>query len=469
MKQGKVICDIKEHIKVLGFKDTSDYSKWCIQQGFKKSLNKTPKDMDREIYFMRGSNSERVLLERKVFKKGIPHLIKVLREGLSVPRYFYEDISNYYNKLATEKRADYLLFLEHLNKTSKLLEDEKDSDTVLRVLRVYSYNSFFIRNIKDWEPKSHNNLKQFSSLIRYLFTNYSIPLFMDSAWHDKADLPLEWFFEICWGNNIRKCTKLPFQVTKRMAHLFMCAPDHLEFLSALRYARVTSLDGDYRLFKELEGTRLTFWKDEDFAVSVIKFFADNPMLDRVHVGPIIDYIQNIKFTPVDVFREGVMVSQGPQKPNFSMSNRSPNALLEVVESWHKLLNNEKKAADTTKWESAKIPDFMLSEGKEGTANNKIWRISELLSSAELKAEGRAMSHCVASYSNSCKSRTSGIWSLTSESFCNVTSMVTIEINLKSKEIVQARGKRNRKPEEKEWQMILKWAGLNKLSVASYFK
>jgi len=172
---------------------------------------------------------------------------------------------------------------------------------------------------------------------------------------------------------------------------------------------------------------------------------------------------------VDVFKDGVWVSQGPPKPNFSMSNRSPGALLEAVETWHKVLNNEKKSEDMSQWESAGIPNFMMSEGKEGTQNHRVWRIRELLSPSELRAEGRAMLHCVASYSKSCKSRMSGIWSLTVENIGNVSNMVTIEINLKGREIVQARGKRNRKPEEKEWQVILKWANANNIYVAPYIK
>ncbi len=61
-------------------------------------------------------------------------------------------------------------------------------------------------------------------------------------------------------------------------------------------AQVHALGGDRRLADALRGTQLvTDLRDNDFALSVIRFFIRNPMLDTVQIAPIIDYIWHQKY------------------------------------------------------------------------------------------------------------------------------------------------------------------------------
>ena len=81
-----------------------------------------------------------------------------------------------------------------------------------------------------------------------------------------------------------------------------------------------------------------------------------------------------------------------------MKGRDPQVLLESVADWHRRLGGEQEGK-AIYWASSGFPPFRQEEG-EGE-NRRVFTIDELLSSADLIEEGRAMSHCVGSYAQSC--------------------------------------------------------------------
>lgn len=86
---------------------------------------------------------------------------------------------------------------------------------------------------------------------------------------------------------------------------------------------------------------------------------------------------------------------------------------------------------------------------------------ELLTPVDLYEEGEAMCHCVAGYYGRCQSGETAIFSARSGSG---KRLMTIEVNLKRKAIVQARGKHNRDTTVIENKGILWFANLNRLIV-----
>ncbi|TVQ18001.1 MAG: hypothetical protein EA382_18230, partial [Spirochaetaceae bacterium] len=119
------------------------------------------------------------------------------------------------------------------------------------------------------------------------------------------------------------------------------------------------------------------------------------------------------------------------------------------------------------WIRSGIPDFELVEGKRESANMRVWRIVELLSSKELEEEGRSLGHCVATYASSCQRHASSIWSVRRESATGVTRLLTVEVDMKRKEIVQIRGLRNRLPEANEMTIVNRWTRANGLAMAAW--
>ena len=325
-----------------------------------------------------------------------------------------------------------------------------------------------VRPLKQWRPKTYNMKKQFASLARHLWAQYDVPVFMDKAWLGGSSVQQQWYKDIGSGKNIRNSENLPISLTKMMAHHFLLAPDNYSIEGALRWGQVHALGGDKRLADALLETRIVEdFRDDDFWLSVFRFFVENPMLDTVHIGPIIDYIWNQKYEDRIVFvGRGVAQEVGPAQPNFTMRGRTVDALLRAVNAWHRQLGKETKSGNL-QWVASGIKEFSFIEGSKETKNMKVWRIKELLNSQELIAEGRQMSHCVATYAQSCNTGKCSIWSLSLETEEGMAKLLTIEVSNSSKAIKQIRGKRNRLAANNEKAIIRRWASREEIELAKY--
>jgi hypothetical protein len=223
-----------------------------------------------------------------------------------------------------------------LESTSKLFQTPEHVQGVVALLQdVEGY----IRPISTWKPVSHNVDRQFSSLARHLWAHYDVPIFMDKAWLHGEDIHQQWFKHLGAGHNIRTAFHLPCPLTKKMAHHFLHAPSSYSIEAAFRWGQVSALGGDQRLADALQETRLIHeFRDDHFWLSVLRFFIRNPLLDPVHISPIIDYIWHQRYEPRVVFVEqGVAEEMGPEQPNFSMRGRTVMSLLRAVDAWHRQL------------------------------------------------------------------------------------------------------------------------------------
>jgi hypothetical protein len=294
---------------------------------------------------------------------------------------------------------------------------------------------------------------------------------MDSVWFQgtcsDALRRQRWFRHIGVGKNIRTAD-VPIPLTKRMAHHFLEAPSDSSVEQALRWGQVIGLGGEARLAKAILATRLADdFEHNEFWTSVIRFFIQHPMLDPAQIGPIIDYLHHQRFVEREEFvAPGVIQRQPPPQPNLSMKGRDPVSLLRQVERWHRQLAYE-SVDSRMEWPTSGIGNFDWVEGTEGSPSLRRWKIHELLSSKQLVAEGRAMRHCVASYAGSCARRATSIWSLKLENHEGTLRVLTVEVDLRSKLICQARGKHNRVPDTKSKDVLRRWAAKEGLRLAAY--
>jgi hypothetical protein len=217
----------------------------------------------------------------------------------------------------------------------------------------------------------------------------------------------------------------------------------------------------------LRGTRLEqYFANDDFWLSVIRWFIANPMLDTAQFGPIVDYINNQRYVDVGIV-DGPRGAErrGPPQPNLKMKDRDPEVLLKQVTDWHRKLGKEKASSNYSKWEPSGYSSFTLNEGEEGSNNFKSWTITELLTHKELMSEGSDMEHCVYSYAYSCAKRHCSIWSMRCWSHGCTQRILTIEV--RNNMITQARGKHNAKPEAKVVNIMSRWARQIGVGIASY--
>ena len=354
-----------------------------------------------------------------------------------------------------------------------LLYIEDNSDLLLTgttyiqgITALANHHESWLRSPEEWHPTAGNRDSQFSSLARHLLAAYRVPEFMDKVWFRGNQTHQNWFKHIGVGQNIRTAPGLPLSLTPKIAHHFLTAPNDYTLEEAFRWGQVHALGGDRRLANALRDTKLTqsehdFWNstdlwmlrnlwgdDNDFWVSVIRFFVANPMLDVTHVSPIIDYIWD----------------QKKFHPHFTMRGRTPEALLRRVAEWHDRLG-ESEDDEELDWDPSQIGEFCFQEEATEKQAMKLWHIRELLNSAELIEEGRLMSHCVATYARSCHRRFSSIWSMETVDNNGRQKVLTIEVLLPQKRIYEVRGKANRLPTPAEKSIIEKWANTEGLQLS----
>jgi hypothetical protein len=249
-----------------------------------------------------------------------------------------------------------------------------------------------------------------------------------------------------------------------MAHEFTRAPHHYSVEKALRWGQVRGLGGSRELARAIVATRLGWsFEHEDFWRTVVHFFVNHPELELAHVGPIVDYLQNQRFVPKEVFvAEGDLWSD-PQQPNLSMKGRTVRSLLRQVAEWHarlRRLNQVRKLH----WPRSNIGAFRLVEPAGKDQAERCWTIQELLSSGALYREGVAMQHCVLTYALDCARRETSVWSMRLEQAARRHRVLTIEVDLATRAISQASRRTNAPPSARLRRIMERWAQQEGLSI-----
>lgn len=461
-------CTLKtqEHIRQLGISSVEGYKAWCRAHNFSQGLDKSQRQRRDELDVLTRMQATRMMATEKKERNLKEIIPRIYRKELSPEKLRNTSTREIAAAFQESDTPEVLLkLLLYLEDNTDLL---KDTTYIHGIAALANHYESWIRSLEAWYVKKHNRDRQFSDLARHLLATYDVPLFMDQVWFNGDETHQNWFKHIGAGQNIRTAQDIPLAFTKKMAHHFLNAPKQYTVEEALRWGQVHGLGGDRRLVDALRGTRLTQdFNNDDFWINVIRFFIANPMLDVSHVNPIIDYIWNQKYENRRVFVErGVATETEPVQPNFSMNGRTPETLLRQVAAWHRELGKE-MGAGNLHWRYSDINDLRFQEGNKQEHDTKFWYIRELVSTDELVAEGRAMSHCVRTYAKSCYAGRSSIWTMEVEDEHGRRKVLTIEVSLSEKLIRQVRGKRNRRPTLKEKNLLRRWAAQEGLQLAEY--
>jgi hypothetical protein len=242
-----------------------------------------------------------------------------------------------------------------------------------------------------------------------------------------------------------------------MEHFIRQSPDHYTLSQALRYGEARGLGAGEELAQEIACGKLgqdvrhsAFWR------TVLNFFAINPQRSIDHVNPIIDFIWANKFGSESTAREHEDASISPPWPDFSIKGRTVKSILRMVSEWHGDLS-KMKPTERISWMKSGIRGFCFVEKRTPEETDCDWTIHELLTGAELHAEGVAMRHCVYSYVHCCKARSTTIWSLRLRIKGRQKRIATIEVLPRQCSIVQVRAKFNRRPSGRALDVIQQWA------------
>ncbi len=318
----------------------------------------------------------------------------------------------------------------------------------------------WLRPVEGWEPAGEGLRPQFASLVGHLLAAYPVPAFLASAWpresSDEAWRHRGWYMQVGAGQNIRHAD-LPLPYTKRMAHHFLRAPDHSSVGGALRWGQVRGLGGSADLARAVASTRLgRSFEAEDFWATVVLFLVAHPEIHLAQVGPVVEYLQHRKFVPEEVLADDdELLALGPPQPDLSMKGRTPRALLRQVGEWRRRPKGPRKLA-SLRWPPTGIGAFRRAESDD-TDCPRCWTIRELTRGEELRREGVAMRHCVATYAGDCYRRATSIWSMRIEDAGRRFRVMTIEVDPATRTIRQARRRGNAPPNEKALGVMRRWA------------
>lgn len=315
------------------------------------------------------------------------------------------------------------------------------------------------RNMDSWKPKGKSPFSQFRSLVKHMLVEYTMPEFMYSAFFEEDEQVrnhgLRLFCHLAKGGSMHKAVKagmLPVPLTKRMCHVFMQSTSKFGFLEAIRHAQVTVHGGDRRLYEMIVSTRQLgrgFSSDEVFWDGVIQWTCNQGMLAPSQIQAIYDWI----------------AWRRTEAPQFSMKGRTGVSVLRSVEEWHGHLARERKINGHTYEPSGFNPWFHERKVKlpDGGYFMEKHCITEIATSKELAAEGRALKHCVYSYSHSIQRGVVSIWSYK----VGGSRTLTIEVDNRTRRVVQCRGALNLRPTKGQMALVTRWMKDNSLIKASW--
>lgn len=467
-----------KHLSNLDISTIHLYEAWCRDNGIDPSPWKTAEQFAGELAF-RTRQLKRVAEQARMHRNP-KRLITEACDGKIDPELIDRPEWKAFCKTIADSRSDRdqrdglkELLLFALDKGSFIFETATFGDKTYRyveaLVKVNDRRGSWLRELESWRPQSHNPRRQFSSLLRHLFCKYHVPPFMDQAWlrtERGSARYRDWFVHLGLGFNIR-AAKTPFELTKKMAHHFLEAPDDYAIEAALRWGLVIALGGDRRLTEALLATPIAANFDNfPFWTSVIRFFIANPLLDRAQVGPVIDFLNQQKFQSQEVVTgPGEVEVTPPPQPALTMKGRTADSLLRQMDEWHGELRKAARAGEQY-FRSSGYRSFKKRTGKGD--NMRTWIIRELLSSAELLAEGRVLKHCVASYAQSCARGDCSIWTMELETSGGTKKRQTIEVRSDGT-IAQCRGYRNAWPDQSEFEIVKEWAAGAGLRVGRYLE
>ncbi|MCE9575433.1 MAG: PcfJ domain-containing protein [Deltaproteobacteria bacterium] len=281
-------------------------------------------------------------------------------------------------------------------------------------------------------------------LQQHLFGLYPTPRFLGQVWlldRPDADAWRGWMIAHARGTALRALA-LPIALTRAMARHFLATAEHVPVAIALREAEVLGLGGSPALARAVSATWLggAFEHGAYWRAALAWIARHAPAIDQV--GPILDYLEAAR-------------AWSAVPP---VAGRSVASLWRQVGAWHDALGRVRPGGCT--WAST---GWAGRDEREPDGVRQIcWQLVELRDDAALGAEGDAMRHCVYTYRSRCCLGQASIWSLRRRveqpgDFGRARAVATIEVDPRTRTIVQLRAFANGRVKGPGVDVIRRWA------------
>ncbi len=279
-------------------------------------------------------------------------------------------------------------------------------------------------------------------LIDYLFVEYPVPETLYSAWtgddrqHAISDKWRQWFLCFAQGGSLYKLGKMAYgwQVSKRFQHEFVriSSGDSIQGTVArteLRLLGVSEAAAEYLLSSPLYSLDVTaLWTRHDH--QFLAHWRDTARwLDR--------HLDELDQGTVDYLLRWSHQQSRSYLRRFSWAKRKVRSSLQHADRYFK-----DHFIPLHRWDRHNLDWVGTDE----------WKIVELVNSTELEREGKQLKHYLQRYGYGYPKKDTAICSLRFRD----KPIVTIELLLKTRELVQARGSQNRGCTAEEMLHIQQW-------------
>lgn len=448
--------EVLEHARSLGLDSVEAYRAWCVEHRLNDSLQKSARQRRKELELQSQEQSRQALHRVRRLTRRPRDTISALFAGELPtddlrPEYL-RTVADFELQLrTTSAHAAFRDLLLCVDRSRANLFDistpamscfpaSAGNTWIGGLAALAKRHAGWLQSPETWRPDSHGPRRQFAALVRHLLAQYDLPALFDTAFFTDvdADLQVQWFEHIGGGANLRTAPGLPTVLSKRMAHEALQAPAHFTIPQALRYGQILGQEGPPDLVEAVINTRLgQSFEHEEFWSTFVHWLTRHPMLDTEWIGPMADYLHERKFTAAE--------DGEPPEPNLSMKSRSLEKLLHQTELWHSRMTRDQRVP-TSQWSGCGIGEYLQHERDEDTGLPLVWKVRELTTTKELVAEGKAMNHCVRSYSRTCRTGRKAVYSVQR---CldegRSERLLTVAVDPHGRRIIQARGRHNASP------------------------
>lgn len=335
------------------------------------------------------------------------------------------------------------------------------------------FSAAFVRDPESWRPqiKTRDAGRLRLAAARHLFARYPVADHLEQVWLDARGLDAaevllrkRWYIAAASGGSVYREGASAW-LSRKEVHAFLNPPGRLGFDEAIWFAIARSYAPDVGVALRIARSRIARspraelgrWRD------VVRFFCTNPATVE-EIDDLCDYLG-------DCFR---------RTEDYSMKGRTLASLRRQMHVWHEDLQaiarieaarRRAEAARATAlglpppsvastggtWKGAAIADWSWNpSSKTRRSTREEFVVVQLKTAADLVAETRAMSHCVASYAAKCIAGHASIWSLRWRAEGQVRRLLTIELDAIGT-AVQVRGFANRSANEEERKILERWA------------
>jgi hypothetical protein len=301
-----------------------------------------------------------------------------------------------------------------------------------------------------------------------LVAKHSAPRFLAAAWYANdgalGDAKRRWFVTHTAGVSFRSLD-VPIALTRKMESVFLRSSDHLEIEYAMRRAELLGLECAPEIADAVLATRrATDLTNGRFWRSVWLFLiAHVHEIEAGQIGPITDFLQAVRHERVVVDTGDGIVMREPPQPDFSLKGRTARSLVRLMEDWHRSLG---LVSGGLSWAPSRFRPMTLEIPQDAPSMPPVtWEVTELTTGAQLQAEGAALHHCVASYAHWCWRGTTRIWSVRRRGPLVSRPVATVEVDVRRRLIVQARGFRNQRVSGRALYVLQTWANREGLRLA----